>query len=373
MQVGGALAFAAPMHENSFAQQPSRPTRRRIVQFRDPMERRTSSGVNSSPCCHTASMLHVLLATALSVTPVLPADSVRPANRAGTARPDTTVLTLPAPAISAPPAPAPVVVAPAAPGTSILQRVREIPMRAAGPAAPKTEVVQQSSSARSVAAAPAAVSSSVALTTPTSPAAKTTTTVPVAAPADASAVAAPSGSPSTTRIDARTVISVKSSVTTAPLYAVPIPVAGVRIPAPTVADSIVVYKRERTLTLFYRGVPVRSYFVALGSKPVGDKVQAGDHRTPEGLFRINAHNPASKYHLALRISYPDDAHRARAAALGVDPGGDIMIHGLSPEYSAVGKQHLQNDWTNGCVALSNQEIEEIWRAVPDGTPVQIKP
>jgi murein L,D-transpeptidase YafK len=195
----------------------------------------------------------------------------------------------------------------------------------------------------------------------------------VAAPADASAVAAPSGSPSTTRIDARTVISVKSSVTTAPLYAVPIPVAGVRIPAPTVADSIVVYKRERTLTLFYRGVPVRSYFVALGSKPVGDKVQAGDHRTPEGLFRINAHNPASKYHLALRISYPDDAHRARAAALGVDPGGDIMIHGLSPEYSAVGKQHLQNDWTNGCVALSNQEIEEIWRAVPDGTPVQIKP
>jgi hypothetical protein len=360
-------------------------------------------------------MLHVLLATALSVTPVLPADSVRPANRAGTARPDTTLLTLPTPAISAPPAPAPVVVAPSAPGTSILQRVREIPMRAAGHPAPKTEVVQQSSSARSVAAAPApaSISGSVALATPTStmratrapttpapttpastpspstaPAAATSVpsspaptspaptsraTVPVAAPADASAVAPSSASGTATRIDARTVVSVKTSVTTAPLYAVPIPAAGIRIPAPTIADSIVVYKRERTLTLFYRGVPVRSYFVALGSKPVGDKVQAGDHRTPEGLFRINAHNPASKYHLALRISYPDDAHRARAAALGVDPGGDIMIHGLSPEYSAAGKQHLQNDWTNGCVALSNQEIEEIWRAVPDGTPVQIKP
>ena len=99
----------------------------------------------------------------------------------------------------------------------------------------------------------------------------------------------------------------------------------------------------------------------------------GDQKTPEGLFHVNAHNPASKFHLALRISYPDDAHRARAAALGVDPGGDIMIHGLPKEYSEAGKNHLKNDWTNGCVALSNQEIEEIWHAVPDGTPVQIKP
>jgi hypothetical protein len=318
-------------------------------------------------------MLHVLLATALSVTPVLPADSVRPAVRSGTARPDTTVLSLPTPAISAPPAKAPVVVSPAAPATSILQRVREIPVSGARQAAPRPEVVQQSSSTRPVTAAPARVAGSVALAAPTNSDAVSAIPVPVAAPADASAVAVPSPGASSTRVDAHTVVSVKSSITTAPLYAVPIPAAGVRMPAPTIADSIVVYKRERTLTLFYRGVPVRSYFVALGSKPVGDKVQAGDRRTPEGLFRINAHNPASKYHLALRISYPDDAHRARAAALGVDPGGDIMIHGLSPEYSAAGKQHLQNDWTNGCVALSNQEIEEIWRAVPDGTPVQIKP
>lgn len=320
-------------------------------------------------------MLHVLLATALSVSPVLPADSVRPANRPGAARPDTTLLTLPTPAISAPPAKAPVVVAPAAPATSILQRVREIPVPAARQLAPRGEIVQQSSSAHPVAATQSPVTGAVALMTPKSAAALGPTAVPapIAAPADASAVAAPSAGASTTRVDARTVVSVKSSITTAPLYAVPIPAAGVRVPAPTIADSIVVYKRERTLTLFYRGVPIRSYFVALGSKPVGDKIQAGDRRTPEGLFRINAHNPASKYHLALRISYPDDAHRARAAALGVDPGGDIMIHGLSPEYSAAGKQHLQNDWTNGCVALSNQEIEEIWRAVPDGTPVQIKP
>jgi len=320
-------------------------------------------------------MLHVLFATALSVTPVLPADSVRPANRAGTARPDTTLLTLPTPAISAPPAPAPLIVAPAAPVTSIVQHVREIPVRSAGEPAPRAVVVQQSSSSRPVAQTPAPVSSTVALapSKSTAPVSLTPVPAPAAVPADASAVAAPSAGPTSTRIDARTVVSVKSSVTTAPLYAVPIPAAGLRVPAPSIADSIVVYKHERTLTLYYRGVPVRSYFVALGSKPVGDKVQAGDRRTPEGLFRINAHNPASKYHLALRISYPDDAHRARAAALGVDPGGDIMIHGLPPEYSEAGKDHVVNDWTNGCVALSNAEIEELWRAVPDGTPVQIKP
>ena len=199
---------------------------------------------------------------------------------------------------------------------------------------------------------------------------------PVVAPADAVAAAAASprnAAVSTTRVDPRTVVSVKSSERFEPLYAVPLPGARLRLGAPVAADSIVVYKRERTLVLFNRGVPVRTYFVALGSKPVGDKERAGDQRTPEGLFYVNAHNPASKFHLALRISYPDDAHRARAAALGVDPGGDIMIHGLPKEYSEAGTNHLQNDWTNGCVALSNQEIEEIWRTVPDGTPVQIKP
>jgi len=147
----------------------------------------------------------------------------------------------------------------------------------------------------------------------------------------------------------------------------------VRQAPPSAADSIVVYKRERTMTLYLRGVPVRSYFVALGARPVGDKVSAGDNRTPEGLFHIDAHNPASKYHLALRISYPSAAHRMRAEALGVDPGGDIMIHGLPKQFSDAGKDHRLDDWTNGCVALTNQEIEEVWRAVPDGTPVHIKP
>lgn len=176
-----------------------------------------------------------------------------------------------------------------------------------------------------------------------------------------------------TTADGRTVLGVKTTVTVEPLHAVPLPAVNVRTVAPSIADSIVVYKRERTMILYYLGVPVRSYFIALGGKPTGDKERAGDQRTPEGLYSIDAHNPASKFHLALRISYPNAVNRARAEALGVDPGGDIMIHGLPKEYSSAGKEHRLDDWTNGCVALTNQEIEEVWRAVPDGTPVQIKP
>lgn len=311
-------------------------------------------------------MLLVLLTTALSASAALPTDSVRLAAKPGAVRPDTALSTLPVPTIVAPEQPAPEVVIPIRPVATMAhafarlmgeEAPRSVEGASSSPRAP--EVVQQ---ARMVVAATNAA-------TPVAPSS------PAIAPADAVATAAagPRNVVTTTRVDPRTVVSVRSSERFEPLYAVPIPPAGLRVPAPSIADSIVVYKKERTLTLFYRGVPVKSYFVALGAKPVGDKERAGDHKTPEGLFHINAHNPASKYHLALRISYPDDAHRARAAALGVDPGGDIMIHGLPPEFSEAGKDHRQNDWTNGCVALSNPEIEELWRAVPDGTPVQIKP
>ena len=139
------------------------------------------------------------------------------------------------------------------------------------------------------------------------------------------------------------------------------------------ADSVVVEKATRRLTLFFQGMPLKSYIVALGRNPVGDKVKIGDNRTPEGVFHIATRNATSKYYRSLRISYPDVAHQQRADAMGVSPGGDIMIHGLPKDYSDAGKDHRLNDWTNGCVALTNQEIEEIWRAVPDGTPVQIKP
>jgi lipoprotein-anchoring transpeptidase ErfK/SrfK len=356
-------------------------------------------------------MLHVLLATALSASPALPIDSVRNASKSGAARPDTTLLTLPAPTVTPskqapPPVVSPIALVgtgapsnPAASSTASPSADNASPVRvttnwatsvksstsvtstapadssakraptSAAAARPQHEVVQQ---ARVASAAPSPVTNTT-VATAAGTLASPTPSIPVAAPADASAVVVPKDAVTTTRVDARTVVSVKSSERIEPLYSVPLPTSRLRLGAPSAADSIVVFKRERTLTLYYRGVPVKSYFVALGSRPVGDKERAGDQRTPEGLFHINAHNPASKFHLALRISYPDDAHRARAAALGADPGGDIMIHGLPKEYSEAGKDHVANDWTNGCVALSNQEIEEIWRAVPDGTPVQIKP
>jgi len=139
------------------------------------------------------------------------------------------------------------------------------------------------------------------------------------------------------------------------------------------ADSIVVEKSAHRLSLYQRGRAVRTYLVALGQEPVGDKVRIGDLRTPEGRFLIEARNPASRYHRALRISYPDAAHRARARALGVSPGGDIMIHGLPARQAYVGAAHRDFDWTEGCIAVTNQEIEEIWSAVPVGTPIHIKP
>ena len=140
-----------------------------------------------------------------------------------------------------------------------------------------------------------------------------------------------------------------------------------------VADSIVVEKGRRTLTLYQAGFKVRTYKVALGKQPLGDKIQKGDGRTPEGVFRIDFKNPQSKYHMALHVSYPDAAHAQRASQLGVSPGGDIMVHGLPPAYADYGSSHSEFDWTEGCIAVTDKEIEEIWRAIPAGAAIQIKP
>lgn len=149
------------------------------------------------------------------------------------------------------------------------------------------------------------------------------------------------------------------------------PVVG--ITSAVIADSIVVEKAKRTLTLFLEGVPVRTYKVALGKQPIGDKIKIGDNRTPEGVYHIDLKKPESQFYKALRISYPDAAHATRATRLGVKPGGDIMIHGLPSRFASVGKGHLQYDWTEGCIAVTNAEIDEIWRAIPMGAAIQIKP
>jgi hypothetical protein len=161
-----------------------------------------------------------------------------------------------------------------------------------------------------------------------------------------------------------------------PAATVPIPVTAewpMELPGDFLADSIVVEKGDRRMTLFYRGVPVRRYRVALGRNPVGDKVAIGDYRTPEGLYWISGRNPFSKFYKSLQISYPDSAHEARAAELGVSAGGNIMIHGLPPHQAQLGASHVLADWTEGCIAVTNAEIDELWRAVEPWSFIHIKP
>jgi L,D-transpeptidase catalytic domain len=161
-----------------------------------------------------------------------------------------------------------------------------------------------------------------------------------------------------------------------PIPSVPIPASAdwpMELPGDFLADSVVVEKGERRLTLYYRGVAVRKYRVALGRNPVGDKVSIGDYRTPEGIFWIIGRNPFSKFYKSLEISYPDSAHVARAIKLGVHPGGNIMIHGLPPHQAKLGPSHVLADWTEGCIAVTNVEMDEIWRAVELGAAIQIKP
>lgn len=141
------------------------------------------------------------------------------------------------------------------------------------------------------------------------------------------------------------------------------------------AAKVVVYKSERRMDLLDRhGRPIRSYQVSLGKNPVGDKQQQGDNRTPEGLYNIDWRNPGSAYHLSLRISYPNKNDQWRANRAGVNPGGDIFIHGLpNGKGWKRWKYNKSRDWTNGCIAVYDDEMREIWNLVPDGTPILIKP
>lgn len=139
------------------------------------------------------------------------------------------------------------------------------------------------------------------------------------------------------------------------------------------ADRIVIDKSERILTLLRGEQPVRRYAVALGAAPKGAKRFEGDQRTPEGVYSIDYRNADSGFHLALRISYPNEADRVRALEAGLDPGGQIMIHGLKNGQGWLGERHLGDDWTDGCIAVTNAEIEEIWSLVDLGTPVEIRP
>lgn len=139
------------------------------------------------------------------------------------------------------------------------------------------------------------------------------------------------------------------------------------------ADQILILKSARTLTLLNHGKVVKSYKVALGTVPIGAKTEQGDHKTPEGKYVIDSKNAHSQFHMALHLSYPNASDQQRARKLGVSPGGDVEIHGLMAQYAWVGSLHTQHDWTDGCIAVTNSEIEEIWNLVSVGTSVEIRP
>lgn len=143
--------------------------------------------------------------------------------------------------------------------------------------------------------------------------------------------------------------------------------------ANSIADWILVEKKARRLTLFRNNTPIKTYDIALGQQPEGPKRFAGDNKTPEGRYRIASRKKNSDFHRALRISYPGPEDVAFAAKKKRPAGGDIMIHGLPNGMGSLGRLHLLRDWTAGCIAVTNTEIEEIWRAVPNGVPIEIRP
>ncbi|UCE48336.1 MAG: L,D-transpeptidase family protein [Phycisphaerales bacterium] len=140
-----------------------------------------------------------------------------------------------------------------------------------------------------------------------------------------------------------------------------------------IADKVIVEKRARQMTLFSKGRVVKKYKISLGRNPKGPKVKAGDAKTPEGIYVIDSRNPRSRYHLSLHISYPNLSDSKRAKQLGVSPGGDIMIHGIRKGFGWLGPLHRIVNWTKGCIAVTNKEIEEIWHTVPNGTRIEIRP
>jgi len=138
-------------------------------------------------------------------------------------------------------------------------------------------------------------------------------------------------------------------------------------------DAVVVVKNERTLSLMARGKVVRSYKVALGGTPVGAKEQQGDHKTPEGHYVLDRRNPKSQFYKSIHVSYPSAEDFRKANEKGHPPGGDVMIHGLPNGMGAIGAAHRLRDWTDGCIAVTDSEMDEIWKLVANGTPIEIKP
>ena len=160
--------------------------------------------------------------------------------------------------------------------------------------------------------------------------------------------------------------------TTAPLGTVPM-VSGVQPELSPVADRVVVHKAERRLYLMHGNTVLRSYRVALGLNPTGTKERAGDSRTPEGRYYLGRRNPRSDYFLSIQVSYPNDIDLKRARQHRWDAGGSIMVHGLPNQPHRTPDYYEKQDWTDGCIAVSNADMLEIWLLTQDHTPIDILP
>lgn len=145
------------------------------------------------------------------------------------------------------------------------------------------------------------------------------------------------------------------------------------VPSSETIDHVLVLKKKRTLQLLRGDKVVKSYKVALGGDPVGPKRKQDDGKTPEGTYVLDRRNAQGQFYKSIHVSYTNAEDRQKARRLGVSPGGDIFLHGIGKKYGWVGAAHTAHDWTNGCIAVTNEEIDEIWKLVKDGTPIEIKP
>ena len=156
---------------------------------------------------------------------------------------------------------------------------------------------------------------------------------------------------------------------------VPARAQGMRLPRPG-AERVVVDKSDRKLFLLKNGRTYREYRISLGAMPSGPKLRAGDLRTPEGIYTLDWRNPHSRFYKSIHISYPNDDDRVRAQLAGVNPGGNVMIHGehyLAALSRTLRRASTPKDWTEGCIALKNEQMDELWQEIADGTPIEIRP
>jgi murein L,D-transpeptidase YafK len=139
------------------------------------------------------------------------------------------------------------------------------------------------------------------------------------------------------------------------------------------ADHVVVYKSQRKMLLMHGDSILRTYKISLGLNPIGHKERSGDFRTPEGTYRLTRRNPRSDFFLSIQVSYPNDADVKHARRNGWDSGGAIMIHGLPNQLKHTPAYYANSDWTDGCIAVSNSDMLEIWLLITDNAPIEILP